>query len=295
MKTLDFIHLSFPQKNETIKQLFTALAFRTFDPYHIVRTDIVEACAESLTLPDRIAFWHLWELNFQRSIRDFYRYPQDAFKSMPSQVVVSDPTCLDQLRRDGGLVLTYHTHHQNTLCCALGMLGSKIWAIANRPESSPLYPFIGHWASKLNRSSESHFRGGQYLYTDDLKSIAVQVPKLFLSSSALVCLVDVHQPSPRSPKLKLFNRLIEPPVGVIESARKAGAPFYLALLIPNEGSSIHPPLHATYELRIEQISNTSDSESILRFYFQRLEQLLQSHPYLWQGWQWLDGLPSRDD
>ena len=291
MNTLDFINAKLPPGGKVFSRSLSNLVFRSLNPYEIFQSEIRNACIESIELKDKEEFWRLWTLNFQRSILDYYQYPEKSFRSIAQQVSISNLRCLETLRTEGGLVLTYHFHHQNTLCCVLGLLGVTVWAVANRPESSQLYPYIGHWASKLNRLSQYHFCGGQYLYTDDLKSIARQVPQIFQNRSALVCLVDVHQPSPRSPVLQLYKRSIEPPVGVIESARRAKIPIHLVALMPDRSTIMRPSSQINYELWIEELTNFKDTASILRVYFDRLEQLLSRSPYLWQGWQWLGGLP----
>jgi hypothetical protein len=291
MKALDVININFPVRSQALSRHFSGLVFRAFNPYKVLQAEILNACVESVPVNNKHEFWRLWVLNFQRSIDEYYRYSHKSFSALADTVSISDLACLGKLKREGGLVLTYHHHHQNTLCCLLGLLGVTISAIANRPESSQLYPYIGSWATNLNRLSEIHFGGGQYLYTDNLKSIARKVPKIFLSGQALVCLVDVHQPSPRSPRLRLFRRYVQPPVGVLQSARKSNTPIYLAFLKPNLDCNRRPSQKSSYELIIEEVSNAGNNEAVLQVYFDRLEQLLNDSPHLWQGWQWMNGLP----
>ena len=290
MRALDFIEQHIDRRHRWFRQRAIALCHHRFFPYEPLHDLIVESCAESLDKNDNKRFWELWKLNFKCSIDDYYVYPSMDAQWVSRHVLIPKPQILDTLRDSGGLVLTYHFHHQNSLCCVLGELGLKVWAIANRPESSPLFPYIGNWARRLNSLTRQHFQGGEYLYTDDLRSIALALPGIFQARNALICLVDVHQPSPRSPRTRIFNREIQAPIGVIESALRAQSAIYLAYLTPNLGARQHHSGEFAYELAIELIEQ-QESSSVLDVYFSRLETLLTSQPHLWQGWQWLGNLP----
>ena len=136
--------------------------------------------------------WRGWLDSHVRFVLDFLDYTSFDAAWLKRNVFVVDPTLLESLRDSGGLLLTYHTHHQNTLCCALGLAGIKISPIAALPEHSPLFPFIGRWAQRLNSDSEAHFRGGKYLFTDNLRNLLQSTRKAFAEQDVVLCLCDFH-------------------------------------------------------------------------------------------------------
>lgn len=227
--------------------------------------------------------WRNWLDSHLQFVLDFLTY--DSFNTdwLATSVFVTNPAIIDELRSSGGLLLTYHTHHQNTLCCALGLEGIKISAIAALPEDSPLFPFIGNWAKRVNSDSAKHFRGGGYIFTDNLRLLLRTTRQLLSNREAVVCLCDFHQPKAGvNAQARFFDRSISPPTGAIEIAIKQGAPVFAAMFAPQNGK---------LTLELKKLDESGGVDAILAGYFSFLETNIRSNPACWQGWEWFEDLP----
>lgn len=227
--------------------------------------------------------WHNWLNSHVQFVLDFLSYKTLDKVWLKHKVHIDDPESVTLLRESGGLLLTYHTHHQNTLCCALGLSGINISAIAALPERSPLFPFIGRWAQQVNTESAKHFGGGSYIFTDNLRILLRTTRKILAEGDVVLCLCDFHQPKPGIPSGAIFfDRFISPPTGTIEIAVKHGAPVYAAIFAPENGSLV---------LRIKRLDDSGGVDAIIKGYFSFLESNIRTNPACWQGWEWFEDLP----
>ncbi len=208
---------------------------RWLSPFQLHAAKIRRAIA--LALPDMATdrVWRDWLDSHLRFVLDFLAYRAMDAAWLKRQVAIAQPALLDALRASGGLVLTYHTHHQNTLSSALGLAGITISPLASAPEDSPLFPLIGRWAQRVNADSAIHFNGGAYVFTDNLRVLVKAVRKLLNNRDVVLSLCDFHQPRPEaSASGRLFDRSITPPTGAIDIALRHGAPIYAAICAPSE-------------------------------------------------------------
>ncbi len=256
---------------------------RWLSPFHVfgekIRRSIGLAFAE-----DRVqAIWRDWLNSHVQFVLDFLSYKRLNKTWLAREVVIEDPAALAALRDSGGLLLTYHMHHQNTLCCALGLGGVKVSAIAALPEDSPLFPLIGRWAQRVNADSAMHFEGGSYIFTNNLRVLLRSTRKVLAEGDVLVCLCDFHQPKPGiQPGARFFDRFISPPTGTIEVAVKHGAPVYAAMFAPLNGRLV---------LKLKRLDESGGVEAIVAGYFSFLEVNIRTNPACWQGWEWFEDLP----
>lgn len=256
---------------------------RRLNPFQLFGEKIRRAMR--LALPHDLVdiSWRNWLNSNVRFVLDFLNYGALDASWLKREVVIENPELLASLRRSGGLLLTYHTHHQNTLCCALGLGGIKISAIAASPEVSPLFPFIGRWAQRVNSDSVKHFGGGSYLFTDNLRALLRATRKILAEGDVVLCLCDFHQPKLGAPSgARLFDRFISPPTGTIDLAVKHGAPVYAAMFAPINGRLV---------LQLKRLDASGGAVSIVAGYFSFLESSILTNPACWQGWEWFEDLP----
>lgn len=228
-------------------------------------------------------YWHEWLNSHIRFILDFLTYRSLDIDWVKRNVDVPDPTLLAALQNSGGLLLTYHSHHQNTLCCALGLEGITISAIAAKPEDSPLFQYIGRWSTKVNSDSELHFNGGSYIFTNNLRKLLHATRDLLAKKEVIVCLCDFNQPRTGiHVSAKLFGRLISPPTGAIDIALKHHAPIYAAMFAPKNGK---------LTLELKRLEDSGELEAVVTGYFSFLESCIRTNPACWQGWEWFENLP----
>lgn len=256
---------------------------RWLNPFQVHREKIRRSIR--LALPENPVnpIWRDWMNSHIRFVLDFMTYNALDARWLKREVLVADPVLLESLRNTGGLLLTYHTHHQNTLCCALGLEGIKISAIAALPEHSPVFPFIGRWAKQVNSESEKHFRGGRYIFTDNLRMLLRTTRKTLANREVVLCLCDFHQPKPGvTTSAKLFDRVISPPTGAIEIALKQETPIFAAMFAPQNGQLI---------LTLKRLDESRGIDAIIAGYFSFLESSIRTNPACWQGWEWFESLP----
>ena len=256
---------------------------RFLSPFKVYSKKITHAICSALPGHDTGYVWRRWLDSHGRFVLDFLMYRKLDTVWLKNKFTCSDQPALDALRKSGGLLLTYHTHHQNTLCCALGLQGIKVSAVAASPHDSPLFPYIGTWATKVNVDSARHFNGGDYIFTNNLRYLLNTTQKCFASGDVVVSLCDFHQPKAECVASgRLFGRCVSPPTGVIEMALKHKVPIFLALLAPTDGKLC---------LQIERLAESNDLNAVVAQYFCFLELNIRANPACWQGWEWFEDLP----
>ena len=256
---------------------------RHLNPYQTLAWKIAVALGDEFPERPSRLLWNEWLDNHTRFVMDFLDYDAVTPRWVEKNVEIANPECVAQIRQTGGLLLTYHTHHQNTLCCILGELGIRISPIGAAPEESPLYPLIGKWARRVNADSEKHFRGGSYLFTNDLRKLTRQMHAELRDRHVVLSLCDFHQPESASPRgTTLRKREISPPVGAIQTALKNETPVYVAYL---------GKVDRKLRLDMARLQTDGGIPGVVALYLRYLEQRIQASPPTWQGWEWFGNLP----
>lgn len=256
---------------------------RRMSPFFKQVHEMSRSAAAVLPQADMPEFRRAWLDSHALFARHFLEYRRMDGDWVEKNVVVEEPALVKELCEKGGVLLTYHTHHQNTLCCILGVLGAKVSAVAAAPEASPLYPVIGKWAARVNADSAIHFRGGRYIFTNDLRALARDVRAALQESSVVVCLADFTQQGSKAPSQRIFDRYISPPTGVIELGIKLETPFFFSVLAPEGG---------VLKLKLRKLDDANPSlNAVVNAYVSYLQECILVCPSLWQGWEWFGALP----
>lgn len=224
--------------------------------------------------------WKASEGLFATSIFDYAG--MDA-KWLKRHVTVDRPEVLARLVREGGLILTFHTFHHNTLALALGQCGIPLFPVAASEKNSPYAPYTGRYMRIINGDSEAKFSGGRYLFTDDMRRLVAGVRTAFAAGHGVLTLCDYAVPDRIIPPVEIMGRSISIGSGVMRLAQQAGVPAYFILF--------YPDLAGGYRLIIEEAGRIEALESTARAYFQFLERQLVVAPWAWQGWSWYADLP----
>lgn len=251
---------------------------RWFNPFMLRRRAIQDAMASVLPARAVSRCWYLWLDSHIRFVHDFFQYDALDTRWLREMVCVRDTNVLAELRSGGGLLLTYHTHHQNTLCCALGLAGCEVSAVAAAPQDSPLFAYIGSWAQRVNAASQLHFRGGRYIFLNDMRALAVSAKDALARRSVLVSLCDFDQSGAEISEFELLGRMLRPPVGMIELALRQRAAVFLAMFAPQA---------RRLELQLIRLPDGLDTPQVVQAYLAFLEQCVRENPSCWQGWEWL--------
>lgn len=223
-----------------------------------------------------------WMASHGRFAITLHRFDRVTPAWCADNVIVDDPQTLETIARRGGLLLTAHTHHHSTMFCVLGESGARLHVIASSAKASALYPYIGATIERINGSSQAHFRGGRYLYTDDLRQLVPGAKQAFAAGDVVCCLCDfsAHDRRTEAP-FAFLGRTIRPPTGFIDLAVRAGVPVHVAMLFPDG---------AKLRLRVAHLEPAETTRDIVEGYLGFVEQTIRRWPWCWEGWDWFDAL-----
>ncbi len=216
----------------------------------------------------------------------FFRYRSLTPQFLSQEVQIDDPMTFARAVGTGGVILSYHCHHQNTLTALFGLAGATISPLAASEKSSSLYSVIGPYIHRVNDDSAIHFCGGRYLFVDRERESLRISHRALVNGELVLALCDQHASEVASPLLSLFNRRIAPPVGAMRLALRLNVPCYAAILFPKEKS---------WQLYIRQLPVKHGLEALAQSYLAALEDWVRVEPSAWQGWDWFLELPLDDD
>jgi lauroyl/myristoyl acyltransferase len=197
-------------------------------------------------------------------------------------VTIDKPEVMQSLQAQGGLVLSYHSHHHNTLGIVLGQSGVATWGVAATEKASPMAPYTGRFMRVINGESEAKFGGGKYLFTDEPRNLLRGLKQAFSNQHAVVSICDNPVPQGDDAPLGFRGKQFFVGGGVVEMAIAQNVPITLALLCPD--------LRGGYELRLQALPSGLSSHQVLQAYFDFLSECVAQMPWAWQGWHWYSGL-----
>lgn len=197
-------------------------------------------------------------------------------------VKIEKPDVMQSLQAKGGLVLSYHSHHHNTLGIVLGQSGVPTWGVAATEKASPMAPYTGRFMRTINGESEAKFGGGKYLFTDEPRNLLRGLKQAFSSQHAVVSICDNPVPQGDDAPLVFRGKQFFVGAGVVDMALSQNVPITLALLCPD--------LRGSYELRLQALPSGLSSHQVLQAYFDFLSECVVQMPWAWQGWHWYSGL-----
>ena len=197
-------------------------------------------------------------------------------------VKIEKPDVMKSLQDQGGLVLSYHSHHHNTLGIVLGQSGVPTWGVAATEKASPMAPYTGRFMRIINGESEAKFGSGKYLFTDEPRNLLRGLKQAFSSQHAVVSICDNPVPQGDDAPLVFRGKQFFVGAGVVDMALSQNVPITLALLCPD--------LRGSYELRLQALPSGLSSHQVLQAYFDFLSECVAQMPWAWQGWHWYSGL-----
>jgi len=229
------------------------------------------------------ALTNQWLASHGLFARSIFSYQHMSPEWVKQRVQIDQPEALQSLQAQGGLVLSYHSHHHNTLGIVLGQSGVTTWGVAATEKASPMAPYTGKFMRIINGDSEAKFGGGKYLFTDEPRNLLRGLKHAFASQHAVVSICD--NPSPIEDEAPVFFRgkQFHVGAGVVAMALEHQVPITLAIL--------YPTLLGGYELKLMQLKNCTTVSEVLQSYFDFLADIVLQTPWAWQGFHWFSGLP----
>ena len=259
-----------------------------FSPYIPQRARVVASMQKALGLSVREAdaAWREWLASQGLFALTVFDYGRLSPHWLQRAVTINDPALLQEVVRGGGLVLSWHSGHHNTLGCVLGLSGGHSSMLAASARSSPYYAQIGGDIERINAASATHFGGGSYLYTDNPVLALAQTSRLLAHGKGriVISLHDlpgaVSHGAPASGKL--LGKILSPQTGVIELVLNARVPLYAGALFAHKGG---------LRLQLQRLDGTQNTAAVLQEYLDILAATAKAFPACWQGWDWYDTLP----
>jgi hypothetical protein len=258
---------------------------RMASPYVADRAQLELSYVQAFGATPQLAqeFTNQWLASHGLFASSIFSYPSMGPEWVKHKVKVERPEVLESLKAQGGLVLSYHTHHHNTLGIVLGQSGVPTWGVAATEKASPMAPYTGRFMRIINGESEAKFGGGKYLFTDEPRNLLRGLKQAFSSQHAVVSICDNPAPANDEAPVNFRRKQFHVGTGVVDLALEQGVPITLALLCAN--------LLGGYELRLKQVKNPDSVHDVLQTYFDFLDEIVLKMPWAWQGFHWYSGLP----
>ena len=258
---------------------------RIASPYVADRAQLELSYVQAFGASAKLAkeFTDQWLASHGLFATSFFSYPSFGPEWVKQKVKVERPEVLESLQAQGGLVLSYHSHHHNTLGIVLGQSGVPTWGVAATEKASPMAPYTGRFMRIINGESEAKFGGGKYLFTDEPRNLLRGLKQAFSSQHAVVSICDNPAPTSDESAVYFRGKQFHVGAGVVSMALEQGIPITMALLCSN--------LLGGYVLRLKQIPNANSVHEVLQSYFDFLDEILLQTPWAWQGLHWFSGLP----
>ena len=258
---------------------------RIASPYVADRAQLELSYVQAFGASAKLAkeFTDQWLASHGLFATSIFSYPSFGPEWVKQKVKVERPEVLESLQAQGGLVLSYHSHHHNTLGIVLGQSGVPTWGVAATEKASPMAPYTGRFMRIINGESEAKFGGGKYLFTDEPRNLLRGLKQAFSSQHAVVSICDNPAPTSDESAVYFRGKQFHVGAGVVSMALEQGVPITMALLCSN--------LLGDYVLRLKQIPNANSVHEVLQSYFDFLDEILLQTPWAWQGLHWFSGLP----
>lgn len=226
-----------------------------------------------------------WEASKGLGTLNIFRYSQIDKEWSKRYVEIDDISVLEQIGKEGGLVLTYHTFHQNMLPIIFSSFGIRTIGIGTNPMKSYNDLRITRYQNlKMNVINEKlKLSGGHLIYTDEKRNLIKSAKTAFANGDVVLLACDNHHVDSKFPSLNLLGGSIRINAqGILRLAKEAKVPVYFALLYPN--------FTGGYNLHLKAIAPLINIEQNIQGYFDFLEEHLRNEPWAWQGWSWYPNL-----
>ena len=183
----------------------------------------------------------------------------------------------------GGLVLNCHSHHHNRFGSLLGLSGATLWPVAGPEKGSLWEPWTGRFMRLINGGSEAYFRGGRYLFTDDMRQLLLNARAALQRKELLGTSADGPQVSPSVVPVNLAGRRLDMATALVDMTVNAGLPVACGML--------YSDLRGGHRCRFACAAPTATVAEIAQHYASSIVQWCRDDPFAWQGWVWWDDLP----
>lgn len=216
--------------------------------------------------------------NFGLAFLNIFFYEKMDKKWIEKNFHYENKALVTEIVQEGGVLITFHTYHHNTLGCFFGILGAKVLGIsaAKNPEHDN-EKIRKYHIDIMHKKSEQKFGGGRYLFLNNLKDVVRGVNKGLEENSLIIGLSDFPARN-KTIKVKFLEEEIHIQRWLFDIASSKKNNVYFGLL---EGRSITEKLN----LHLAR-ANPGNAEELAQQYIDFLASKISENPACWQGWEW---------
>lgn len=237
----------------------------------------------TLKLPQRSARQQagLWFKNFGLAGLTLFFYRKMNVDWIARHVEIDQPDLFQKIIRDGGLLMTYHCHHHNTIGCVFGVSGAKVLGISAAKNPEHDHPRIRKYhIGVMHDESEKKFGGGRYLFLTQPRKVLKEMRQGLSNGNLVVGLADFPSPSGKTIAVDFFGQRIRLQRWLFDVAAAHGGKIYLSTL-ETQGCQGQMRLNLT-------ALQAPSAEALAQGYVDFLAERVAANPSLWQGWEWLE-------
>ncbi len=267
--------------------------------YPVLAQNLAKAMADDLSSTgltvDRITALRQQALGLSLVLPVIYRGIRKHDDAWTEHFIQADAQSLENLahiKQQGALVLTAHTFFHNLLGAVLGLRGCKVDGVAAPLGLGPDWSIMRPILTAINWGSQSHFGGGQYLYTDNPRLLARGLESAKASKHVVVGLLDHGWPEAKT-SYNVLGWQFGLQDSLVARWARSNQPIAFASLSPTVCQD-KTKLLPRWQLNIQIIKAAEDqqaNETILGHYAQRLTEFAMSEPWAWQGLRWAHAFP----
>ncbi|BAQ61802.1 hypothetical protein GM3708_2208 [Geminocystis sp. NIES-3708] len=256
---------------------------RILSPFRRVHPVLLSSFQTALgvNLSEAKTILNQWEASKGLSTLNIFRYFQIDKEWINRYVEIENISVLEKIAKVGGLVLTYHTFHQNMLPIIFSSFGIRLIAVGANPFKHLHYRHVTRYKHLRNKAIDKKLKlsGGNIIYTDDKYNLIKSAKTAFANGDVVLLACDTHHIDSKFPPLNLLGLPIRINAGgMLRLAKKAKVPVYFAILYPN--------FTGGYNLHLKAMPPLMNIEQDMQGYFDFLETHLQNVSWAWEGWWW---------
>lgn len=219
--------------------------------------------------------------NFGLSYFNIFFYETMNNEWLRKNINCKDPLLLKKMVENGGILITFHSYHHNTIGSVLGLYGGEIFGIsaAKNPEHDNEIIRKYH-INIMHNNSEKNFGGGHYLFLNNLKEAIRGIKRGLKRNSLIIGLADFPAQN-KTISANFMGKKILIQRWLFDIAASHGKNIYFGIL---EGRNPRKPL----SIKISS-ANTAfvTAEELVQQYVDFLSENVRENPACWQGWEWL--------
>lgn len=198
-------------------------------------------------------------------------------------VHVSDKELLEEIGRNGAVILSHHSYHHNLMISFFKLCGLPLYPVGNPPAAFSEDDYLYQFTLRLNQATASNLNGGSWLFNSRGKEFLLGVRKSLELRKILLVFCDFNESKKTNPVLPFLGKTLQMPNGVLSLLEKECVPIYFAGFCLQSSDR--------YLLTLTRLQTKQDSPAAAPLgvqYLEALERHVRQHPSAWQHWEMME-------